>query len=45
MPEDIHGYKIITLNKNKGSRSDCNDYRGISLVGIAGKAFARVILP
>ena len=36
--------KIITLYKNKGERNDCNNYRGISLLGIVGKVFARVIL-
>ena len=36
--------KIITLYKNKGERSDCNNYRGISLLSIVGKVFARVIL-
>ena len=36
--------KIITLYKKKGDRSDCNNYRGISLLSIAGKAFARVNL-
>jgi hypothetical protein len=35
---------IITLYKNKGDRSDCNNYRGISLLSIAGKLFARVAL-
>ena len=37
--------KIITLYKNEGARSDCNNHIGISLLGIAGKASARVILP
>jgi hypothetical protein len=36
--------KIITHYKNKGERSDCNNYRGISLLSIVGKVFARVIL-
>ena len=36
--------KIVTLYKNKGERSDCNNYRGISLLSIVGKVFARVIL-
>ena len=36
--------KIVTLYKNKGDRSKCNNYRGISLLSIVGKAFARVVL-
>ena len=36
--------KIITLYKNKGDRSDCNSYRGISLLSIVGKVFVHVVL-
>ena len=36
--------KIVTLYKNKGERSDCNNYRGISLLSIVGKVYARVLL-
>ena len=36
--------KIITLYKRKGVRSNCNNYRGISLLSIFGKVFARVLL-
>ena len=35
---------IVTLYKNKGDRSDCNNYRGISLLIVVGKVFARVAL-
>ena len=35
---------IVTLNKNKGDRGDCNNYRGISLLNIVGKLFAKVVL-
>ncbi|KAL1255575.1 hypothetical protein QQF64_013636 [Cirrhinus molitorella] len=35
---------IITLYKNKGDRSDCNNYRGISLLSVVSKVFARVAL-
>ena len=45
VPQDMRDAKIITLYKNKGTRSDCNNHRGISLLGVAGKAFARVVLP
>lgn len=44
IPQDMRDAKIVTLYKNKGERSDCNNYRGISLLSIVGKAFARVVL-
>ena len=44
VPQDMRDAKIITLYKNKGDRSDCNNYRGISLLSIVGKLFALVVL-
>jgi hypothetical protein len=44
VPQDMRDANIVTLYKNKGDRSDCNNYRGISLLSIVGKAFARVAL-
>jgi len=44
IPQDMRDANIVTLYKNKGDRSDCNNYRGISLLSIVGKAFARVVL-
>ena len=44
VPQDMHDATIITLYKNKGDRLDCNRYRGISLMSIVGKIFARVLL-
>ena len=44
VPQDIRHANVVTLYKNKGERSDCNNYGGISLLGIVGKAFARVAL-
>ena len=35
---------IVTLYKNKGDRGDYNNYRGISLLNIVGKLFAKVVL-
>ena len=45
VPQFMRDAKIITLYNNKGSRSDCNNHKGISLLAIAGKTFARLILP
>ena len=36
LPDDFRDTKIITLYKNKGDRRNCNNYRGISLLCIAG---------
>nr|XP_054774768.1 uncharacterized protein LOC129282940 [Lytechinus pictus] len=44
LPGDLRDAVIITLYKNKGERSDCSNYRGITLLSIAGKIFARVLL-
>ena len=44
IPQDMRDAKIVTLFKNKGDRSDCNNYRGISLLSVVGKVFARVVL-
>ena len=44
VPQDMRDANIVTLYKNKGDRSDCNSYRGISLLSIVGKLFARVAL-
>ena len=44
MPQNIRNANILTLFKNKGDRSDCNNYRGISLLNLVGKVLARVVL-
>ena len=44
VPQDMRDTKIITLYKNKGERTDCNNYRGISLLSIIGKVCAQVLL-
>ncbi|GAA6107151.1 uncharacterized protein LOC118407100 [Tachysurus ichikawai] len=44
IPQDMRDANIVTLYKNKGDRSDRNNYRGISLLSIVEKAFVRVAL-
>ena len=43
MPQDWKDANITAIFK-KGSRRDCGNYRGISLLSIAGKIMARIIL-
>ncbi|XP_052249602.1 uncharacterized protein LOC127857228 [Dreissena polymorpha] len=44
VPQDMRDASIVTLYKNKGDRSDCNKYRGISLLSVVEKVFARLAL-
>ena len=44
MPENFRDALIVALYKNKGSKANCGNYRGISLLSIAGTFFARIIL-
>ena len=44
MPEDFRDALIVAIYNNKGCKVDCGNYRGISLLSIAGKIFARVIV-
>ena len=44
VPQEFRDAKITTLYKNKGDRGDCNNYRGISLLSVTGKVFARILL-
>ena len=40
----MHNANIITLYKNKGNHNNCNNYCGISLLSIVGKAFVHMVL-
>ena len=42
--QDMRDAHIITLYKNKGDRSDCNSYQGISLLNTMGKLFTHDVL-
>jgi len=44
LPQELRDAVIITLYKNKGEKSDCSNYRGITLLSIAGKILARILL-
>lgn len=44
VPQDLRDAVIVSLYKNKGEKSDCSNYRGVTLLSIAGKILARVIL-
>ena len=44
VPQDFKDAFIKHLFKNKGSKNVCDNFRGISLLSIAGKILARLIL-
>ena len=44
LPQDLMDAVIVSLYKNKGEKSGWSYYRGITLLSIAGKILARVLL-
>ena len=44
MPQDFKDASIVHLYNTKGNRQSCDNHRGISLLSIAGKILARVLL-
>ena len=44
VPQDFKDASIIHLYKRKGNRQSCDNHRGISLLSIAGKILARILL-
>ena len=44
LPEDLKDVVIVSLYKNKREKSDCSNYRGITLLSIAGKILAPALL-
>nr|VZI42017.1 unnamed protein product [Spirometra erinaceieuropaei] len=44
VPHDFKDATIVHLYKRKGNRQVCDNHRGISLLNIAGKIFARILL-
>ena len=44
VPQDFKDASIVHLYKRKGNRQACDNHRGISLLCIAGKVLARILL-
>ena len=44
VPQQWKDATIVTIYKRKGDKSDCGNSRGISLLSVAGKVLARVML-
>ena len=42
LPQDFKDAVLIQIYKNKGDRRDCGNYRGISLLSVAGKILAKI---
>ena len=43
VPKEFRNATFVSLFKNRGSKTDCGNYRGISLLSVAGKILARII--
>ena len=44
LPQQFKDALIIAIYKKKGDRSDCGNYRGISLLSTAGKILSKIFL-
>lgn len=44
VPQDFRDAAIVTIHKKRGLRSECGNHSGISLLSIAGKILAKIIL-
>ena len=44
IPTDWKRSLVVPLWKGKGDRQDCNNHRGVALLPVPGKIFARIIL-
>ena len=44
VPDDWKESIIVSIHKNKGDKSVCGNSRGISLLAVAGKVYAKVML-
>ena len=44
VPEDWRSAVIVPLYKGKGQRTECSNYRGISLLSMVGKIYAQILV-
>ena len=44
MSEDSSSVVAVPLNKSKGESTECNNYRGISLLSVVGKICAKLLM-
>ena len=44
MPEDWRSAVIVPLYKSKGEKTECNNYKGISLLNVVGKIYEGILV-
>ena len=44
VPEDWRSGVIVPLYKGKGERTECKNYRGISLLSVVGKIYTGILV-
>ena len=44
VPEDWRSAVIVPLYKGKGERNECKNCRGVSLLSVAGKIYAGILI-
>ena len=44
VPEDCRSAVVVPLYKGKGERTECKNYRGISLLSVVGKIYSQILV-
>ena len=44
VPEDWRSVVTISMYKDKGERTECKNYRGISLLSVVGKIYVGILV-